>query len=133
MRSRRMISLSIPIILAASLFGQAPPPDPVFEVADLRLNISGSDPQSVNIADGRVAIRNVALRPLIAAAHEQKKTAQIGCRFTASAMPTTRKPDMIASLCAPPIRVSSTRGFIADSTNASPGSRWSPRARMTTP
>jgi uncharacterized protein (TIGR03435 family) len=63
-----MISLSIPIILAASLFGQAPPPDPVFEVADLRLNISGSDPQSVNIADGRVAIRNVALRPLIAAA-----------------------------------------------------------------
>lgn len=63
-----MTRLLLTGILAANLIGQAPPPAPVFEVADLRLNVSGPGPQSVVLADGRVIIRNVALRPLIAAA-----------------------------------------------------------------
>jgi uncharacterized protein (TIGR03435 family) len=54
--------------LCGCLSGQTPPSTPVFEVADLKLNVSGPGPQSVVLADGRVIIRNVALRPLIAAA-----------------------------------------------------------------
>jgi len=52
----------------------------------------------------------MAAGAFIAAAHEQKNSAQMGCFFTASAMPTTRNPAMIASLCAPPINVSKTSG-----------------------
>ena len=68
-----MVRLLLAGILAASLIGQTlpgqmPPPAPAFEVADLRLNVSGAGSQSVVLADGRVTIRNVALRPLIAAA-----------------------------------------------------------------
>ena len=58
------------------------------------------------------------------AAH--RTSARWAGRCTASAMPMTRSPAMIASLCAPPMRVSSTSGFIAASTNASPGSRPQP-------
>jgi len=63
-----MMRLFLAGILAANLCGQTPPSTPAFEVADLRLNMSGTGPQSVVLADGRVIIRNVALRPLIAAA-----------------------------------------------------------------
>lgn len=63
-----MTRLLLAAILALNLFGQMPASVPAFEVADLRLNVSGPGPQSVAIADGRVIIRNVALRPLIAAA-----------------------------------------------------------------
>src|SRR5579863_9316857 len=62
-----MMRLFLAGILAANLLGQTPP-TPAFEVADLKLNVSGPGPQSVVLADGRVIIRNVALRPLIAAA-----------------------------------------------------------------
>jgi uncharacterized protein (TIGR03435 family) len=62
-----MTRLFLAGILAANLIGQTPTP-PAFEVADLRLNVSGPGPPSVVLADGRVTIRNVALRPLIAAA-----------------------------------------------------------------
>jgi len=51
----------------------------------------------------------MAAGAFIAAAHEQKNSAQMGCFFTASAMPTTKKSAMIASLCAPPINVSKTK------------------------
>jgi uncharacterized protein (TIGR03435 family) len=61
-----MTRLFIPAILAAKLIAQTP--TPAFEVADLKLNVSGPGPQSVVLADGRVTIRNVPLRPLIAAA-----------------------------------------------------------------
>jgi len=63
-----MTRLLLAGILAATLFGQTPPPTPAFEVADLRLNVSGPGAPSVVLADGRVTIRNIALRPLIAAA-----------------------------------------------------------------
>lgn len=63
-----MARLFLAGILAANLFAQTLPSTPAFEVADLRLNVSGPGPQSVVLADGRVIIRNVALRPLIAAA-----------------------------------------------------------------
>lgn len=63
-----MTRLLLTGILAAHLFAQTPPPTPAFEVADLRLNVSGPGAPTVVLADGRVTIRNVALRPLIAAA-----------------------------------------------------------------
>src|SRR5580704_10813266 len=63
-----MTRLLLAGILAATLFGQTPAPTPAFEVADLRLNMSGPGAPSVVLADGRVTIRNIALRPLIAAA-----------------------------------------------------------------
>ena len=54
-------------ILLVPLHGQTQP-DPTFEVADLKLNVSAPGAPSVQIANGRVTIRNVTLRVLIAAA-----------------------------------------------------------------
>src|SRR5580698_8599807 len=62
-----MVRLLFVLILLVPRHGQAQP-DPTFEVADLKLNLSGPDAPAVQIANGRVTIRNVTLRILIAAA-----------------------------------------------------------------
>ncbi len=62
-----MARLLFGLILFANLYGQTQP-EPTFEVADLKLNVSGPGAPAVQIADGRVAIRNISLRVLIAAA-----------------------------------------------------------------
>ena len=49
-------------------FGQSPPPLPAFEVADIRINNSGPGQSEGDIANGRLTIRNVPLRYLIAEA-----------------------------------------------------------------
>jgi uncharacterized protein (TIGR03435 family) len=62
-----MIRLLVVSILLVPLQGQTQP-DPTFEVADLKLNVSAPSAPSVQIANGRVTIRNVTLRILIAGA-----------------------------------------------------------------
>lgn len=63
MKARFLIAL----LLFARVYGQTPA-EPTFEVADLKLNVSGPGAPAVQIADGRVTIRNVTLHVLIAAA-----------------------------------------------------------------
>lgn len=61
--------LALVFLLATSLAAQpsSSSSDPVFDVADLKVNLSGTDPASAQISNGRVTIRNVSLRILIAA------------------------------------------------------------------
>jgi len=49
-------------------FGQNPQPSPAFEVADIRLNTSGPGDSKGDISNGRLTIRNIPLRYLIAEA-----------------------------------------------------------------
>ena len=62
-----MVRLLFVLILLVPINGQARL-DPSFEVADLKLNVSGPGAPAVQITNGSVTIRNVTLRVLIAAA-----------------------------------------------------------------
>jgi uncharacterized protein (TIGR03435 family) len=62
-----MVRLLFALVLLVPLYGQTQP-DPTFEVADLKLNVSGPGAPAVQITGGGVTIRNVTLRVLIAAA-----------------------------------------------------------------
>ena len=63
-----MWRLCIACLIAASAFGQNAPPPPAFEVAEIRLNTSGPGPSKGGISNGRLTIRNIPLRYLIAEA-----------------------------------------------------------------
>jgi len=65
---RRSIRGAAIALFAAVVWGQEPQPVPAFEVADLKLNVDAQGPPAAVISNGSVRIRNVALRPLIAAA-----------------------------------------------------------------
>ena len=58
--------ICILLLTAVALFGQNPQPEPSFEVAAIKVNNSGSKESSGDISNGRLTIRNVTLRFLIA-------------------------------------------------------------------
>jgi uncharacterized protein (TIGR03435 family) len=54
--------------IAAGAFAQNVQPGPSFEVADMKVNTSGADKSAGDLANGRLVIRNLSLRILIAEA-----------------------------------------------------------------
>lgn len=56
------------LCLALNALGQSAQPDPVFEVAELKVNHSETEKSSGSLQNGRLTFRNVALRVLIAEA-----------------------------------------------------------------
>jgi uncharacterized protein (TIGR03435 family) len=63
-----MLRLCVACLVAASVFGQAAPSSPAFEVADIRVNTSGSSESHANLSNGRLILTNLPLRFLIAEA-----------------------------------------------------------------
>jgi uncharacterized protein (TIGR03435 family) len=63
-----MLRLCAVCLVAASAFGQNATSSPAFEVAEIRLNTSGPGDSRGDISNGRLTLRNVPLRDLIAEA-----------------------------------------------------------------
>lgn len=55
-------------VFALNALAQAPEPGPAFEVADLKVNLSGMENSSGSLSNGRLIFRNVALRVVISEA-----------------------------------------------------------------
>ncbi|HEX4135606.1 MAG TPA: TIGR03435 family protein [Bryobacteraceae bacterium] len=63
-----MSRFSLAFLLALSAFGQSAQPGPSFEVAEIRVNASGLEKSSGNLSNGRLTLRNLPLRFLLAEA-----------------------------------------------------------------
>lgn len=63
-----MWRFGIACVFALNAFAQNAGPGPAFEVADLKVNVSGAEKSSGSLSNGRLAFRNLALRVLISEA-----------------------------------------------------------------
>lgn len=96
-----MWRLCVGCVAAVIAFGQNPQPSPAFEVADIRLNTSGPGESNGDISNGRLTIRNVPLRYLIAEAWTLTQDEVYGPPWFAPAELDDVRVDVVAKAASP--------------------------------